>query len=167
LLEAPKVLCALDLDDTDSRQGLNRKLLAAGRQLASVYGADIHVVHVVDKQRTEAYRSFLTAELFERFRSSREQLLREDLEKLISSELDDVSHVHAHLLEGDPCDRLTDMVKGQRFSHLVMGSVAHLSAGHLMGSLIEDVLSRVECSVLALKPDNFSSPVALEVTSAA
>lgn len=167
LLEAPKVLCALELDDTDSRQGLNRKLLAASRHLAAVYGADIHVVHVVDERRSEAYRSFLTAELFERFRSSREHLMRDDLESLVTSELNGVSQVHAHLLEGDPSDRLTDMVKEQRFSHLVMGSVAHLSAGHLMGGLVEDVLGRVECSVLTLKPDNFNSPVALEVAPAA
>jgi len=159
LLEAPKVLCALELDNTDSRHGLNRKLLAASRQLAAVYGADIHVVHVIDEQRSDAYRSFLTADLFERFRSSREQLLREDLEKLITSELNGVHQVHAHLLEGNPSDRLTGMVKELRFSHLVIGSVAHLSVGHLMGSLSEDVLSRVECSVLTLKPDNFDSPV--------
>jgi universal stress protein E len=167
LLEAPKVLCALELDDTDRRQALNRSLLAASRQLAAVYGADLHVVHVVDKQRTDAYRAFLSADVFERFVADRQRLLQEDLEKLLTSELAGVPRVHAHLLEGDPSDQLVDMVAKERFSHLVMGSVAHLSPGHLMGSLVEDVLTRVECSVLMLKPADFKSPVEAEVPTAA
>lgn len=167
LLEAPKVLCALELDDTDSRHELNRSLLAASRQLAAVYGADIHVVHVVDKQRTDAYRAFVTPDIFERFTKDRHRLLGEDMESLLSSELRGVPHVNAHLLEGDPSDHIVALVQTQRFSHLVMGSVAHLSPGHLMGSLIEDVLTRVECSVLTLKPAGFKSPVEPEVPSAA
>ncbi|HVY32052.1 MAG TPA: universal stress protein [Polyangiaceae bacterium] len=167
LLEAAKVLCALELDDTDRRQALNRSLLAASRQLAAVYGADLHVVHVVDTQRTGAYRAFLTADTFQRFAAERQRLLQEDLERLLQSELSAVPRVHAHLLEGSPPDQLVDMVAKERISHLVMGSVAHSNPGHLMGSLVEEVLTRVECSVLTLKPADFKSPVATEVPNAA
>jgi universal stress protein E len=167
LLEAPKVLCALELDGTDARHELNRRLLAASRHLAEVYGAEIHVVHVIDEQRTAAYRAFLGTDAFERFTHDRRRLLDEDLTQLLTSELSGQRAVHAHLLEGDPSDHLTDLVETRAFSHLVMGSVAHLSPGHLMGSLVEDVLTRVECSVLTLKPADFQSPVTLEVPSAA
>ncbi len=167
LLEVPKVLCALELDDTDTRHELNRRLLRASRQLAAVYGADLHVVHVVDEQRTKAYRAFLATDLFERFVQDRHRLLQEDLEQLIASELSGVPQVHAHLLEGDPSDHLVHMVESQRFSHLVIGSVAHLEPGHLMGSLIEDVLTRVQCAVLTLKPEDFQSPIQADVAPAA
>lgn len=167
LLEAPKILCALELDETDARHDLNRRLLASSRQLAEVYGAEIHVVHVVDQQRTSAYRAFLTNDLFERFAGDRQKWLQKDMEGLIKSELDGLSSVHAHLLDGDPPDHLVEMVRSNRFSHLVMGSVAHLMPGHLMGSLTEDVLSRVECSVLTLKPADFKSPVEVDARSAA
>ncbi len=167
LLERPKILCALELDDTDTRQELNRRLLAASRLLATVHGADIHVVHVVDQQRTNAYSAFLADNIFEQFTKDRHRLLQEDLEKLIESELSGVPQVHAHLLAGEPADHLVDMVQTQRFSHLIMGSVAHLSPGHLMGSLIEDVLTRVECSVLTLKPADFKSPIETDVATAA
>lgn len=167
LLEAPTVLCALELDGTDRRQELNRRLVAAAQQLAEVYGAEIHVVHVVDEKSTAAYRAFLSEEAFARFSEDRRRLLREDLTTLLTSGLSGQRNVHAHLLEGDPSDHLTDLVKSRGVSHLVMGSVAHLAPGHLMGSLVEDVLARVECSVLTLKPADFQSPITLDVPSAA
>lgn len=167
LLEVPSVVCALDLDDADARHALNRRLLASSRQLAQVYGADLHVVHVIDQHRTAAYRSFLTAATFERFASDRHRLLREDLEQLLRSELSELASVHAHLLEGDPADHLVRMVGELRASHLVMGSVTRHQSGQLVGGLAEEVLMRVECSVLTLKPDGFDSPIGARAPRAA
>jgi universal stress protein E len=167
LLEAPKILCALELDDNDTRHELNCSLLAASRHLGDVHGAELHVVHVVDQKRADAYRGFVAADAFERFVEARLRLLQSDLEALLTSELREVSRVHAHLLEGDPADHLVNLVHEGRFSHLVMGSIAHLGAGHLIGSLIEDVLTRVECSVLTLKPTGFVSPVDADHASVA
>ncbi|MDF3069252.1 MAG: universal stress protein [Polyangiaceae bacterium] len=167
LLEVPKVLCALELDEADGRDGFNRKLLASSRQLAEVHGADLHVLHVVDSQRTAAYRTFLSADTFDRFATDRRRLLRDDMENLLASELDATRSVHAHLLEGDPADHIVKMLNVHRFSHLVMGSVARCRAGHFVGRLAEDVLTRVDCSVLMVKPGGFESPIGAGVLSAA
>ena len=43
-----------------------------------------------------------------------------------------------------------------------MGTVGrHGLSGILIGNTAEDILSNVDCSVLALKPDGFVSPVRL------
>jgi universal stress protein E len=48
-----------------------------------------------------------------------------------------------------------------------MGSVARQERGFMLGSLAEDVLTRVDCSVLTLKPAGFESPIQIDVPSAA
>jgi nucleotide-binding universal stress UspA family protein len=46
---------------------------------------------------------------------------------------------------------------------IVMGTVARTGLGGLLiGNTAESVLQRVDCSVLAVKPEGFVSPVRLE-----
>lgn len=167
LLEAPKVLCALELDDLNARQELNLSLLRASANLAASYGAELHVVHVHDAPAASVYRAFLSSELFDRFCRERQESLGEQLMALLASELPGVARVHAHLLDGDPSDTVVHFVETQRVSHLVMGSVARQERGFMLGSLAEDVLTRVDCSVLTLKPAGFESPIQIDVPSAA
>jgi nucleotide-binding universal stress UspA family protein len=167
LLEAPKVLCALELDDMDARQSFNRSLLNAAASLASVYGAELHVVHVLDSARASVYRAFLSSEAFETFCRDRQQQLATQLEGLVATELSGGAHLHVHLLDGDPADRLVDLVRARRMSHLVMGSVTRQARGLMMGGLAEEVLTRVDCSVMTLKPSGFTTPIEVDVSTAA
>ncbi len=46
---------------------------------------------------------------------------------------------------------------------IVMGTVARAGAAGLMvGNTAERILNSIQCSVLALKPDGFISPITLE-----
>jgi len=161
LLERPKVLCAVDVGDDEVRLKLNCELLAAARGLAEVYGADLQVVHVLDARKTGAYRAFLGAEAFGSFLHGWRRAIEKSLEQLLSQELMGVSSVRAQVIEGDPADVLVNLVAGEQVSHLVMGSVAHREPGLLIGSLAEDLLARVECSLLTIKPSGFETPVDL------
>ena len=67
--------------------------------------------------------------------------------------------VHASSLAGDPGDVIVNLAEKQRVSHLVMGSAGRNAPGLFMGGLAEDVLSRVDCSVLTLKPAGFETPI--------
>jgi len=161
LLERPKVLCAVDIGDDEVRLELNRELLAAARSLAEVYAADLQVVHVLDARKTGAYRAFLGADAFGQFVHGWHRAIEKSLEQLLSQELKGVSSVRAQVIEGDPADVIVNLVAGEKVSHLVMGSVAHREPGLLIGSLAEDLLARVECSLLTIKPSGFETPVDL------
>lgn len=167
LLEAPKVLCALELDEVDGSQTLNRSLLKAAATLAMTYSAELHVVHVLDAPRASVYRAFLSPELYERFCRERQEMLAAALQSLVAADLVGSAQVHAHLLDGDPAETLVEFVRTQRVSHLVMGSVAHQERGLMLGSLAEDVLTRVDCSVMTLKPAGFSTPIDIDIATAA
>lgn len=166
LLEAPRILCAVDLEG-DSHQQLNGSLLRAAAHLARVYGAELHVVHVHDAPRALMYRAFLSADMFELFRRERQELLGAQLTELLATELPGFPSIHAHLLDGDPADTIVHFVETERMSHVVLGSVAHQERGLLLGSLAEDVLTRVDCSVLTLKPAGFETPIQLDVPASA
>ena len=46
---------------------------------------------------------------------------------------------------------------------IVMGTVARTGiSGFFMGNTAETILNRLDCSVLAVKPQGFETPVALE-----
>ena len=67
-----------------------------------------------------------------------------------------------HLLKGDPADVIAEFAKTSRVDLIVMGTVARTGIpGLLIGNTAETILQRVDCSVLAVKPDGFVSPVTL------
>ena len=67
-----------------------------------------------------------------------------------------------HLSTGEPRDVIPALVKKYNFDTVVMGTVARTGiSGFLMGNAAEQILRRLRCSVLALKPEGFKSPVEL------
>ena len=65
-------------------------------------------------------------------------------------------------IKGTPADVVVQHVEAQNIDTLVMGTVGRTGLpGMIIGNTAETVLSRVACSVLAVKPDDFISPVTL------
>lgn len=75
----------------------------------------------------------------------------------------DISSLDAgiHLVKGQPGEVIPDLVAKHRATLLVMGTVGRANVpGLIMGNTAERILDRVHCSVLAVKPEGFVSPVA-------
>lgn len=67
-----------------------------------------------------------------------------------------------HLVEGEPGWVLPLLAKQLNITLIVMGAVARTGlTGFIMGNTAETMLRSVECSVLAVKPAGFVSPVQL------
>ena len=66
----------------------------------------------------------------------------------------------AHLLKGDPGDVIPALAQKKRVELIVMGTVARTGIpGFFIGNTAEKTLAAVDCSVLAVKPKAFSTPV--------
>lgn len=66
-----------------------------------------------------------------------------------------------HFIDGVASDILVGLVDANAIDMVVMATVTRSGVpGLLIGQTAEDVLRRIGCSVLALKPDGFVSPVA-------
>lgn len=67
-----------------------------------------------------------------------------------------------HHQKGSPNWLIPHMAKQQEIDLLIMGTVARTGIpGFIIGNTAETILSRIECSVLAIKPRGFVSPVTL------
>jgi nucleotide-binding universal stress UspA family protein len=65
-----------------------------------------------------------------------------------------------HLVEGDAEEVIQDMIIDKNVELVVMGTVARSNlTGLLMGNTAENILNRLSCSVLTVKPSSFISPV--------
>ena len=69
----------------------------------------------------------------------------------------------AHVEEGRAAHVVTETAKRLEADLIVMGTVARTGIpGLIIGNTAEDVLSAAHCSVLAVKPPDFRTPVTLE-----
>jgi nucleotide-binding universal stress UspA family protein len=60
------------------------------------------------------------------------------------------------------CD-IPELVKEHQIDLVMMGTVGRIGIpGFLMGNTAEMILNRIDCSVLAIKPEGFVTPVTLE-----
>ena len=68
-----------------------------------------------------------------------------------------------HLLKGDPAKHIVETAQKKRADLIVMGTLTRTGvAGLFIGNTAERVLQKVDCSVVAVKPDGFVSPVTLD-----
>ncbi len=68
-----------------------------------------------------------------------------------------------HLLKGEAREEIPARAKRLQVDCIIMGTVAHTGVrGFIVGNIAETILDQFDCSVLAIKPPGFVTPVALE-----
>jgi universal stress protein E len=73
---------------------------------------------------------------------------------------------HVHLIKGDARKVIPDFARKKRAELVVMGTVGRTGIqGFFIGNTAEEILNQVECSVLAVKPPGFQTPVPDEPAS--
>jgi len=91
------------------------------------------------------------------------QSLVNEMNTLVGKDTVDYLHPKVHLVKGKPSEEIPLMVKKYNVDLIVMGTVARTGIpGFIIGNTAESILARVHCSVLAIKPDGFKSPVAVD-----
>ncbi|MBN1545387.1 MAG: universal stress protein [Syntrophaceae bacterium] len=160
-----RILAAVDPSPFDEeRNALNIKIMEVATSLAELEGSELHVVH--------CWTPFIEARL-----RSRSGLTITEIDKLVRDirktykmrfdqllgrfNLNALPH-KVHLLKGDPAALIVDLARKKRIELVVMGTVCRTGlAGFFIGNTAEKVLQGVDCSVLAVKPDGFVTPVRL------
>ena len=173
-----RIVAAVDVDpyhpanERQERQQLNVDILETAASLALADGAELHVVHAWDAIGEHLMRGGLMAALAEEqigayvtaVRRGREKALEATLAELgerIGAEAVDRLHPVRHLPKGSAREQLPAQIERIGADLLVLGTVGRSGiAGLLIGNTAEAVLHQVACSVMALKPPGFVSPVA-------
>ncbi|CSB52471.1 universal stress protein family 1 [Vibrio cholerae] len=65
-----------------------------------------------------------------------------------------------HHLHGKPDELIPEWVTQENIDILVMGTLARTGiSGFVIGNTAENIVQSIECSLVALKPEGFVSPI--------
>ncbi len=175
-----RILAAVDVDETfsteelNTRQQLNFQILELASSLTLSESAELHIVHAwvaIGESKLQGTRAGIPMEEIiayaEEINQQHEQnlsiLMDEMINKLGQDSLKYIK-LQKHLLKGSPRKVIPALCKDIKADLVVMGTVARTGiSGFFMGNTAETILNQLDCSVLAVKPQGFETPVTLEV----
>ena len=160
-----RILALIDPDPGDpTRDGLNDLVLDLASSMAQREDGDLHVGHAWHLSGEATLRSSpfvsLPVELVDVMVEETRHAHRVQLDALVErhhlSDLD----CEVHLVSGEAREVLPKLAHRLGTGLIVMGTVARTGvSGLIMGNTAESILRSVPCSVLAVKPKGFSTPV--------
>ncbi len=156
------IAVAVDLLPGDSeRNALAADVLAWGNYIATLVGAELHILHVWNLYREQSIRSrSITPHLIDKMVLETEEKHRRLLDDAVQKLDIDKIKIHKHLRKGDAELLITQMTEALDIDLLIMGTVGRTGIpGFFIGNTAESVLRKVTCSVLTVKPEKFSTPV--------
>jgi nucleotide-binding universal stress UspA family protein len=157
----PRILAAVDPDPRDEdKNQLNRKILEMASPLAGMHGSELHVVHSwgLPVRSTIIPKKDLD-EMGEQLRT----IHKTYLDELVKKYVPDLEESRVHLVKGEAGIQIPKFAHEQDIDLIVMGTLSRTGIpGLFIGNTAEKVLYRVNCSVLAVKPDGFMSPVEVD-----
>lgn len=148
--------------DSDARRDLTLSLLEHAAKLAKFFGImNVDVIYAWDAVGADMMRSArsgLTPQEADEYMQDCEQdsfdWMDDFLETVRKKLGSDAPNFIPQLAFGRPRQVLISKVHELKSDVLIIGTIARSGAlGLLMGNTAEDVLDRVECSVMAIKPD--------------
>lgn len=175
-----RVIAAVDFDpwgederDSRTEEELNSQIVDLAVSLATSDFAQLHVVHAWQSITDSMVQVFSSDISEEKSAANRERERREHQSRLDSLDNKIREHLGAddygylaprfHLREGLARDVIPGMAAELEADLVVMGTVSRTGIpGLLIGNTAEVILNNLECSVLAVKPSGFLTPVTLD-----
>ena len=182
--EAPKsyrrILAAVDVnnehpsEELNTRQALNQQILEIAISLALSEFAELHIVHAWEAIGESAMRGAFLHTPEEKIIAYVEQVRQQHSDRFHSFIRDGLSKMgqdavnylqpQTHLVKGQARKEIPALTKQIQCDLVIMGTVGRTSIpGFIMGNTAETILNQIDCSVLAIKPPGFQTPVSLEV----
>ena len=175
-----RILAAVDMDDNypskelETRQALNEMVMDLASSLAVSEFAQLHVAHAWDAIAESALRDGVftqqpenkvieyVAQVQQHYAFLLDTLMKEVSTKLGRDVIDYIKP-QIHMPKGSARKVIPVLAKQLEIDCIVMGTVARTGIpGIFMGNTAETILDQLQCSVLAIKPPGFVTPVTLE-----
>jgi len=173
-----RILAAVDPDEHDyENEQLNMKIMDVASSMARLEQSELHVVHAWSIFGERALKmdfgsasgrfqfhglaSWVSPEEFDKIVDNIRDEHQKSLDHLLSRcDLKNLN-VKVHLVKGEAGDLIPELAAKEKIDLVVMGTHSRSgAAGFLIGNTSEKILHHVECSVIAVKPDQFVAVVA-------
>ena len=169
-----KVLVGLDYEpDNPENDDLNQQLLEMSASIALSNFCELHVIHAWHFEHEGFFRSSrtgLTSAEVDEIILAEENFRRTWLSKIVAKccdthgkEMREFLRPKLHLVQGAATHVIPELATSIDADLVVLGTLGRTGVpGVTMGNTAEKILHQLDCSVLAIKPKNFVSPVTLE-----
>lgn len=160
----PRIAGAVNASTEDAaEQALNARIVELTLLMAELEGGVPMLLQAWAPFAERLVRSHSSDDAFAAYVDDMRCRTADDLRQLTQSFGGRLSGVQAIHRRGEPEDVIPEFVVAQGIDLVVMGTVARSGiAGLLIGNTAERILRKLPCSVLAVKPDGFVSPVELD-----
>ncbi len=169
------IMAAVDFDLVSpfrEEQQLNREIMELAASFALNDSASLNVVHVWEALAEETLVSIsgMSHGNFNQYVEKEHEHHKKELIQLteylrgwMGEEMYDSLSPKLHLPKGSPKKLIAEMAANIKADLVVMGTVVHTGiSGLIIGNTAEAILDQLSCSVLAIKPPGFTTPVSIE-----
>ncbi len=161
-----RILAAVDIEGLEpERRTVDEKIMELATTISRLEGGELHVIHAwraFGESVLKGYSGVPSDEVKQYLKEAR-AAARQKFAEFVSQYEKDVPPERAHLVKGHPARVIAKFAKQHRIDLIVMGTLARAGvAGVLIGNTAENVVGLIDCSLLAIKTDNFVSPVKLD-----
>jgi universal stress protein E len=162
-----RILAAVDAAPlNDEKASLNLQIMELATSLAHMEKSEMHIVHCWEPffdKPIRGGRSLLKEDEAKKLVNETRNTNKRWVNELVGKfDLKDLTH-KVHILEGEAEELIPKMASKRQVDLVVMGTVCRTGLpGFFIGSTAEKILHKLECSVLAIKPEGFKTPVKLD-----
>lgn len=160
-----RILAAVDPHGTDAeRNGLNTMIMDLATSLSEIEKSELQIVNAWQFEGERMLRSNPRIKLPDAELDKMVRLERKNRKALLDSVVEDYTienrRRQLHLIKGDARVVIPEIARKKRVELIVMGTVARTGiSGLLIGNTAESILNQIDCSVMAVKPIGFETPV--------
>lgn len=156
-----RILVPLDPNMEDGvKFALGFDLLSLATSLAEIDGAELMIVYAWHAYEQKRVKRHFAPEQFDEYMHAWKQESSKRTMRFISVFGSAIKPESIHVVQGEPHDVIPKFAKDNGVDLVVMGTLGRLGQhGMFIGDTAEHILNQLECSVLAVKPAGFSSPV--------
>jgi len=170
-----RILAAVDIEpsiDIEKMDALNQQILEMAVSLALTDFAELHVAHAWmifgDDMLQTFYSEYTEEEVTAwmedqkmRIKAGRDEF-KAKLDQVLVEKGSDNLNPKVHFIEGDAYEIIPRLAEETKVDLVIMGTIARTGLpGFFMGNTAENILNQLNCSVLAIKPTGFVSPVTI------
>ena len=146
--------------DDPSEQALNTKIIEWTLHLASIGNGTTALLQAWEPFAERLVQAHTSEHDFRDYVDAGRQQAEAELQRLIRTFGNRLDAARVHLRRGKPDDVIAEVVETTGVDTVVLGTVARTGvSGLVIGNTAERLLNRLQCSVLAVKPGDFVSPV--------
>lgn len=174
-IKCRSILAAVDIEptvDIEKMDALNQQILEMAASLALSESAELHIVHAWmifgESLRQSSRSKHLQEEVAVWMKDQKMQIkarldeFKAKLDHVLGEKGLDYLHPEVHYLEGDAYEIVPRLAEEKKVDVVIMGTIGRTGLpGFFMGNTAESILNQLNCSVLAIKPEGFVSPVTI------